>query len=70
MKEQQKLMTVSEFAAETRLALSTVRAWVLTRRVPFVKMGKRVLFRRSDVEALIASSLVPAKPRRVPKVQP
>ena len=54
------LMTVSETAALLRLKVSTVRAWVLQRRVPFVKLGgKRVFFRRADLEAFITASVIP-----------
>jgi excisionase family DNA binding protein len=56
------LMNLDEAAALLRLKPSTMRAWVLRRKIPFVKLGRRVLFRRSDLEALIASSLVPANP--------
>jgi len=61
MAESSDLLTVSETAALLRLKVSTVRAWVLQRRVPFVKLGgKRVFFRRADLEALIAASVIPA----------
>ena len=55
------LLTVTEAASLIRLKPSTVRAWVLRRRIPYVKVGRRVLFRRSDLEALITSSVVPAR---------
>lgn len=54
------LMTVPETASYLRLKISTIRAWVLRRRIPYVKMGGRVLFRRVDVQALIEKSFVPA----------
>jgi excisionase family DNA binding protein len=61
MTESSDLLTVTETAALLRLKVSTVRAWVLQRRVPFVKLGgKRVFFRRTDLETLIAVSVVPA----------
>ena len=57
------LLTVPEAAKLLRLQVSTIRAWVLNRRVPFVKLGgKRVFFRRADLKALINASVVPAKP--------
>ena len=55
-----RLLNVTEAASLLRLRVSTVRAWVLQRRVPFVKLGGRVLFRRSDLEKLIESSVQPA----------
>ena len=60
------LLTVQEAADLLRLQVSTIRAWVLQRKIPFVKLGgKRVLFRRQDIEALIASSVVPAKQQEI-----
>ena len=57
-----ELVTIKEAALMLRLEVSTIRAWVLHRRIPFVKLGgKRVFFRRQDLEALVAASLVPAK---------
>jgi excisionase family DNA binding protein len=56
------LVTIREAALMLRLQVSTLRAWVLHRRVPFVKLGgKRVFFRRADLEALIRESVVPVK---------
>jgi excisionase family DNA binding protein len=56
------LLTVKEAADLLRLKVSTIRAWVLQRRIPFVKLGgKRVLFRRADLEAFVTGSIVPAK---------
>ncbi len=56
-----ELLTVAEAASFLRLRPSTIRAWILCRKIPFVKLGGRVFLRRTDVEALIASSVVPAR---------
>jgi len=58
------LVTVREAALILRLQVSTIRAWILQRRVPFVKLGgKRVFLQRGDLEKLVAASVVPAKDR-------
>ena len=54
------LVNLTEAAEILRLKPSTMRAWVLRRKIPFVKLGSRVLFRRTDLESLIAKSVVPA----------
>ena len=59
--EQLELLTIPETAAFLRLKVSTIRAWVLQRRVPFVKLGGRVFLRRADLQTLIDASVVPAK---------
>jgi excisionase family DNA binding protein len=57
-----ELLTVPEVAALLRVQVSTIRAWVLHRRIAYVKVfGKLVRFRRADVESLIASRVVPAE---------
>ncbi len=53
------LLTVAETAAILRLSVSAIRAWILQRDIPFVKLhNKAVRIRRADVDALIAESLV------------
>jgi excisionase family DNA binding protein len=64
--ESTDLLTVPEAAAFLRLKVSTIRSWVLKRRIPYVKLGGRVLIRKVDLEALIEKSFVPAEPLRVP----
>ena len=41
------LMRVPEAACFLRLRPSTIRAWILRRRVPYVKLGGRVCIRRA-----------------------
>jgi len=55
------LLTVIEAADTLHLKPSTIRAWILHRRIPHVKLGGRVFIRRNDCEALIAASVVPAR---------
>jgi excisionase family DNA binding protein len=56
------LLTIPEAALYMRLTVSTIRAWRLQRRIAFVKIGGKVLVRRSDLDSFIAESVVPAKP--------
>lgn len=56
------LLTVPESAIFLRLRPSTIRSWILHRRVPYVKLGGRVCIRRADLEALIEQSVVQALP--------
>ena len=55
------LLNIRETAAVLRLSVSTIRSWVLNRRIPFVKLGKAIRFRRVDVDAFIAASVVSAE---------
>ncbi len=54
----QKLLTVEETAEMLRLKASTVRSWILQRRIAYVKMGRRVFIREADAQAMIESSIV------------
>jgi excisionase family DNA binding protein len=55
------LLDVEEGAVFLHVKSSTVRSWILKGQVPFVKLGRRVFLRRPDLEALITSSVVPAR---------
>jgi excisionase family DNA binding protein len=56
-----ELLTVPETAALLRLKQTTIRAWICQRKIAFVKVGRLVRIRRSDVEAYIASQIVMAE---------
>jgi excisionase family DNA binding protein len=56
-----ELVNIKEAAAVLRLKEATIRAWLLKGRLAHVKLGRRVLLRRADLEAIIAAGLVPAK---------
>jgi excisionase family DNA binding protein len=61
------LLTVPEASEVLRLKVSTVRSWLLKRRLPFVKLGGRVFLQRADCLAFIEASLVPAQPKTYAK---
>ncbi len=54
------LLDVDEGAGFCHVKPTTMRAWILQSRVPYVKLGRRVFLRRQDLEKLIptASSLL------------
>jgi excisionase family DNA binding protein len=58
---EQQLLDVKEAAARLRLKPTTIRAWVLKRKIQYAKIGGRVLIRVRDVDALIEAGLVPPK---------
>ncbi len=59
--DSQDLVTLPEAAKLLRVKVSTLRAWRAQRRLPFLKLGGKVLLRRSDVQSFITASLIPAK---------
>ena len=59
------LLTVRETASILRLSQSAIRSWILQKKIPYIKLQNKVVrIKRSDVDALIAASLVPAKQER------
>ena len=62
--EADHLLDVHEAAAMLGLKATTIYRWSYERRIPTVKLGGKrgaLRFRRSDVEALIARSVRPAR---------
>lgn len=57
-----ELLTLPEAAGILKLKVSTLRAWILRRKVPYIKLGRSIRLRRSDIDALIEDALVPARP--------
>ena len=57
------LLTIPEAAEFLRLKISTIRAWLLNRRLPFVKLGGRVFLRERNLREYVDSCVVPAKLR-------
>jgi excisionase family DNA binding protein len=58
-----ELLNIEEASRFLHIKASTVRSWILFRKVAFVKLGRRVFLRKSDLEKLIQDSVVPAQPR-------
>ncbi len=45
------LLTVEELAKAFRRAPKTIRNWAAKRQIPFVMLGRKVMFRRESIEA-------------------
>ena len=57
------LMDLKEAAKEMRISIHTIRFWVYQKRFPFVKLGRRVLIRREDLEEFVKRNVVEAHER-------
>ena len=55
-----ELLDVREAAKFLRLKPSTIRAWVLKRKLVHLKVGSRVFLRRLDLQQLLERCVVPA----------
>jgi excisionase family DNA binding protein len=56
-----ELLTLAEASKLLRVKVPTLRSWRSQGKLSVVKLGGRVLIRRTDLEALIAASLIPAR---------
>ncbi len=56
-----ELLDLKEGAKELKLSIYTLRAWIYQKRIPVVRLGRRVLLRRVDLEDLVNKSLVGAR---------
>jgi excisionase family DNA binding protein len=63
---EQKLLTAAQVAERLSIKESTIRAWLLGRRLARVRVGRRaVRIPASEVERIIAEGTIPARqPRR------
>lgn len=50
------LLEVPDLSRWLRLKQSTIRKMVCYKRIPFIKIGRRVFFRRTDIEKWIENS--------------
>jgi excisionase family DNA binding protein len=58
----EKFLSVMEAAEFLNVSPHTLRSWTSQRRIPFIKLHRRVLFRLADLDAFIETCVVP--PRR------
>jgi excisionase family DNA binding protein len=56
-----ELLSVQEAAERLKISIHTLRAWISQRRIGFIKLGRRVLFRSEDLEAFIDAHVVQPK---------
>lgn len=49
-------MTIDELAEYLKIRVNTIRVWLMQKRIPVLRPGRRVRFRRSDIDAWLAAS--------------
>jgi len=54
------LLNLKEGAKELKISIHTIRSWIYQKRIPFVRLGRRVLLRREDLEDFVSKNLVEA----------
>jgi excisionase family DNA binding protein len=56
--EGSKLLSVEEAATKLGISPLTMRAWLRQRRLPFVRLGRRVLLHPEDIENFVDTNRV------------
>jgi excisionase family DNA binding protein len=59
------LLRIAQVAERLSLKPSTIRAWVLLRKIAYVKIGGAVRISEAEVERIIRDGMVPARPDRI-----
>ena len=59
-----RLLTIQELAQRLRIPVGTIRHWVLTRYIPFVKLGRRIYFDANAVDEWIQRRAHPVRKAR------
>jgi|TARA_B100000315_G_C14575227_1_gene587597 excisionase family DNA binding protein len=54
----EKLISVNQLSDVLGLKKITIYEWVRDNKIPFIKLGKRVLFHPSDIEEFIEANRV------------
>lgn len=54
----ERLLNVNETAEIQGIAPATLREWIFRRRLPFIKLGSRVLFHPDDIKQFVKQSKV------------
>jgi excisionase family DNA binding protein len=55
------LRTIRQAAADLGLSVHTIRAWIATRRIAHVRLGRAVRVSAAEIERLIDRGTVPAQ---------
>lgn len=69
-REIQQLLTMDDVVAGYHIRKSTLYAMVARRELPSVKIGKRVLFRREDLDAYVQSKVRTSENFEVSRTSP
>ena len=56
--------TVQKAAERLGLKPSTLRAWILHRKISYVKIGRAVRIREQEIERIIRENTIPARAAR------
>jgi len=56
-----ELLDLREVSKELKVSIHTLRAWAYQKKIPVVRLGRRVLLKRQDVEEFVSKNRIEAK---------
>jgi excisionase family DNA binding protein len=59
-----EMLSVRQAAEQLGLSVACLRAWIATRKIPFVRLGRAIRIHRSALAELIERGTVPAREGR------
>lgn len=62
--KRQKLLTLEQAAERLGMKVVTIRMWAATRRIARCKIGRAVRIPETEIDRIIESSMIPARPER------
>lgn len=57
----ERLLNVKQAGEKLSISVHTVRAWVKERRLPHVRLGRRIAFRPEALEAFVKTNTIEAR---------
>jgi len=58
MEKQHEILTVEEVAEKLRMKEPTIRDWIYSKKIPVLRIGRRVFIRRETVERILQDGLI------------
>ncbi len=55
------LLSVDKAAKELDVTIHGLRRWIAERKIPVVRLGRRVLIRREDLDEFVRRNRIPAR---------
>jgi excisionase family DNA binding protein len=63
-RELPRVLSIAGFAQQTTLSVPTIKMWIHRGRIAHVKLGRRTVIPRSELDRLFTENLTPALPKR------
>ncbi len=57
----EKLLNVKEAAEKLNISPHTIRAWVFQKRLPYVRLGRRIGLKAEDIDSFITRNYIQAR---------